>query len=84
MSGRELAQIKAGGRADIEATRTELMAWLDQPLDLEVRRVAGALAGDLGAALIGARVHPVVKANLIEGVANLERARAHGGRSQGC
>lgn len=72
--------IKAGSRADIEAARGELVAWLDQPLDPQVRRAAGAVAGDLGAALIGARVHPVVKTQLIEDVARLADSRSAHGR----
>lgn len=75
--------INPGSRADIEAARGELMAWLHQPIDPEVRRAADTVIGDLGAALIGARVHPVVKANLITDVENLRQARVHGRRSQG-
>lgn len=58
-------------RADIKAAKAELSTWLDRQLDQQVRNAAIAVICDLGAALIGARVHPVIKTQLIEDVDRL-------------
>lgn len=69
------SRVKPGSRADITAARCELTAWLDRQHDQQVRAAAVTIACDLGATLIGARVHPTIKASLIEDVARLAALR---------
>lgn len=78
MSGRELAQIKAGGRADIRAVQGELDAWIGQQRNADVIAAAQLVWFHLRAAQVGTWPSPAIKTLLVEDVANLERARTHG------